>query len=311
MLPQGWKAEWDERYSEWYYINIHTGISQWDKPSRPAHAPIPRSGSTPHVPRGWKAEWDEIQGAWYYANIHTKQSQWQKPTTPAFSPPSRPNRDATLDDRSGFTQRTNTRVRDLRGDSSSSSRAPGSWRSTAPTRSFHPSTFEWPSSGSQLLAVWLSKSDSSRTGSNVDDTTNDTSLSPTFVNKKTSFDTLCFCTRDSYAFAATCSSASCVNKDGPDLFVRNLLDFGSPPARTIVLILVLFDISPTITTHITLTTMIIRKIITPLTSGMTITRVVPSGRPMRPMINSTNGCRGLNRKDQGGCYPRLPTDWHP
>ncbi|KAI9748491.1 MAG: hypothetical protein M1815_003209 [Lichina confinis] len=43
-LPEGWKAVYDERYHEWFYVNLYTKKSQWDRPTHPAepdyaHAP--------------------------------------------------------------------------------------------------------------------------------------------------------------------------------------------------------------------------------------------------------------------------------
>ncbi|GKZ21526.1 WW domain-containing protein wwm1 [Aspergillus brasiliensis] len=35
-VPEGWKAEFDNRYQEWYYVNIHTRQPHWERPSRPA-----------------------------------------------------------------------------------------------------------------------------------------------------------------------------------------------------------------------------------------------------------------------------------
>ncbi|PWY96110.1 hypothetical protein BO94DRAFT_579978 [Aspergillus sclerotioniger CBS 115572] len=35
-VPEGWKAEFDNRYQEWYYVNLHTGQSHWERPDRPA-----------------------------------------------------------------------------------------------------------------------------------------------------------------------------------------------------------------------------------------------------------------------------------
>ncbi|GKZ79968.1 WW domain-containing protein wwm1 [Aspergillus niger] len=46
LVPEGWKAEFDDRYQEWYYVNLHTGRSQWERPDRPAQpdgaAPPPK-----------------------------------------------------------------------------------------------------------------------------------------------------------------------------------------------------------------------------------------------------------------------------
>ncbi|KAL9604224.1 MAG: hypothetical protein Q9219_000622 [cf. Caloplaca sp. 3 TL-2023] len=38
-VPEGWKAQWNDQYHEWFYVNLHTKISQWDRPTSPAHPP--------------------------------------------------------------------------------------------------------------------------------------------------------------------------------------------------------------------------------------------------------------------------------
>merc|ERR1711939_955237 len=38
-VPEGWKAQWNEQYSEWFYVNIYTKKSQWDKPTEPVYPP--------------------------------------------------------------------------------------------------------------------------------------------------------------------------------------------------------------------------------------------------------------------------------
>ncbi|KPM34482.1 hypothetical protein AK830_g12094 [Neonectria ditissima] len=36
-VPEGWIARWNDQYKEWFYVNIHTKQSQWDKPTAPAY----------------------------------------------------------------------------------------------------------------------------------------------------------------------------------------------------------------------------------------------------------------------------------
>jgi len=36
-LPEGWKAVWNDQYSEWFFVNIYTKKSQWDKPTEPVY----------------------------------------------------------------------------------------------------------------------------------------------------------------------------------------------------------------------------------------------------------------------------------
>ncbi|KAE8147941.1 hypothetical protein BDV25DRAFT_131646 [Aspergillus avenaceus] len=36
-LPEGWKAQFDHRYKQWFYVNLRTGKSQWERPEAEAH----------------------------------------------------------------------------------------------------------------------------------------------------------------------------------------------------------------------------------------------------------------------------------
>ncbi|KAF2016535.1 hypothetical protein BU24DRAFT_422884 [Aaosphaeria arxii CBS 175.79] len=45
-VPEGYKAVWNEQYSEWFYVNIYTKKSQWDKPTEPVYPP----GEAPDAP---------------------------------------------------------------------------------------------------------------------------------------------------------------------------------------------------------------------------------------------------------------------
>ncbi|KAK8160430.1 hypothetical protein BKA80DRAFT_275045 [Phyllosticta citrichinensis] len=38
-VPEGWKAQWSDQYKEWFYVNIYTKKSQWDKPTEPIYSP--------------------------------------------------------------------------------------------------------------------------------------------------------------------------------------------------------------------------------------------------------------------------------
>lgn len=42
-VPEGWKAVWNPQYSEWFFVNIYTKQSQWEKPTEPVYL----SGETP------------------------------------------------------------------------------------------------------------------------------------------------------------------------------------------------------------------------------------------------------------------------
>ncbi|KAH7153051.1 bacterial low temperature requirement A protein-domain-containing protein [Dactylonectria macrodidyma] len=47
IVPEGWAARWNEQYKEWFYVNIHTKQSQWDKPTAPVY---PDGGNAPDGP---------------------------------------------------------------------------------------------------------------------------------------------------------------------------------------------------------------------------------------------------------------------
>ncbi|CAO2648571.1 Nn.00g078380.m01.CDS01 [Neocucurbitaria sp. VM-36] len=46
-VPEGWKAVWNAQYSEWFFVNIYTKQSQWDKPTEPVYPP---GEGPPHGP---------------------------------------------------------------------------------------------------------------------------------------------------------------------------------------------------------------------------------------------------------------------
>lgn len=51
-VPDGWKAVWNAQYNEWFYVNVHTKASTWDKPTEPAYA-APQDGAPPGAPPGY------------------------------------------------------------------------------------------------------------------------------------------------------------------------------------------------------------------------------------------------------------------
>lgn len=72
-MPEGWKAQWNEQYKEWYaistslyhsellvtddfclrfYVNIYTKQSQWDKPTQPVY-PLDHDAPPPGAPPGY------------------------------------------------------------------------------------------------------------------------------------------------------------------------------------------------------------------------------------------------------------------
>jgi len=38
-VPAGYKAVWNDQYKEWFYVNIYTKKSQWNKPTEPIYPP--------------------------------------------------------------------------------------------------------------------------------------------------------------------------------------------------------------------------------------------------------------------------------
>ncbi|KAF2826288.1 hypothetical protein CC86DRAFT_27722 [Ophiobolus disseminans] len=38
-VPEGWKAVWNDQYSEYFYVNVYTKRSQWDVPTSPVYPP--------------------------------------------------------------------------------------------------------------------------------------------------------------------------------------------------------------------------------------------------------------------------------
>lgn len=48
-VPAGWAARWNDQYKEWFYVNIYTKKSQWDKPTSPVFpdGDAPPSGPPP------------------------------------------------------------------------------------------------------------------------------------------------------------------------------------------------------------------------------------------------------------------------
>lgn len=46
-VPAGWVARWNKQYKEWFYVNVYTKKSQWDKPTDPV---FPVGENAPHDP---------------------------------------------------------------------------------------------------------------------------------------------------------------------------------------------------------------------------------------------------------------------
>jgi len=49
-VPAGWKAQWNAQYSEWFYVNIYTKKSTWEKPTEPVY---PQDDAPPGAPPGY------------------------------------------------------------------------------------------------------------------------------------------------------------------------------------------------------------------------------------------------------------------
>jgi len=50
-VPAGWKAQWNDQYKEWFFVNIYTKHSQWEKPTEPVYPPDETGPS--HPPPGY------------------------------------------------------------------------------------------------------------------------------------------------------------------------------------------------------------------------------------------------------------------
>ncbi|KAI9742460.1 MAG: hypothetical protein M1818_003994 [Claussenomyces sp. TS43310] len=69
-VPEGWKAQWNDQYKEWFYVNIYTKQSQWERPTEPVYrAPSPR-GSPAGPPPGYAGGRD-TQPTDYKTNPYT------------------------------------------------------------------------------------------------------------------------------------------------------------------------------------------------------------------------------------------------
>ncbi|PWY86332.1 hypothetical protein BO94DRAFT_77911 [Aspergillus sclerotioniger CBS 115572] len=54
-VPEGWKAQFDDRYKQWFYVNLRTGKSQWECPEGLAHADNDVQGSHSGPPPSYEA----------------------------------------------------------------------------------------------------------------------------------------------------------------------------------------------------------------------------------------------------------------
>lgn len=47
QVPAGWAARWNEQYKEWFYVNVYTKKSQWEKPTAPVYPPDDKAHDDP------------------------------------------------------------------------------------------------------------------------------------------------------------------------------------------------------------------------------------------------------------------------
>jgi len=52
-VPEGWTARWNDQYKEWFYVNLYTKQSQWEKPTEPVYPPG-QDGAPPGPPPGYQ-----------------------------------------------------------------------------------------------------------------------------------------------------------------------------------------------------------------------------------------------------------------
>lgn len=52
-VPEGWKAQWSDQYKEWFYVNIYTKQSQWEKPVEPIYPPPAHDEAPSGPPPGY------------------------------------------------------------------------------------------------------------------------------------------------------------------------------------------------------------------------------------------------------------------
>lgn len=54
-VPEGWKAVWNDQYQEYFYVNLHTKQSTWEKPTEPAYPGHESSDMPPDYTHGGSA----------------------------------------------------------------------------------------------------------------------------------------------------------------------------------------------------------------------------------------------------------------
>jgi outer membrane protein assembly factor BamB len=67
---------------KYYYVNLKTGVTQWEKPSSEqpqATTTVTVTATATDLPLGWQQYFDAGQQAYYYVESSTGKSQWEKP----------------------------------------------------------------------------------------------------------------------------------------------------------------------------------------------------------------------------------------
>ncbi|KKA21352.1 WW domain protein, partial [Rasamsonia emersonii CBS 393.64] len=63
-VPPGWKAQFDDRYKQWFFVNLKTGVSQWEPPDAPAtDSAAPPSEPPPSYDQSGPANPDAVAAA--------------------------------------------------------------------------------------------------------------------------------------------------------------------------------------------------------------------------------------------------------
>ena len=76
-LPDGWLSQIDPTSGRTYYVNLESGISQWEPPDDTSESePV-------DLPSGWLSFIDPKTGKTYYADTNSGVTQWEPPTLAA------------------------------------------------------------------------------------------------------------------------------------------------------------------------------------------------------------------------------------
>ena len=81
-LPDGWISQKDPASGRTYYVNLESGVSQWEPPIDESES---SESESYELPTGWLALKDPKTGKTYYANTKTGETQWEPPAQPMTS----------------------------------------------------------------------------------------------------------------------------------------------------------------------------------------------------------------------------------